>query len=314
MKISGYTANTSPQPTDYVLGNSASGPTTKKFLLSDLVTLFLNNIPAAEGSFGFVSTGLIWTADAAGSTRAATMSLGRVKVNSTFLAIGAVTSRIFTASRDTYVDILDNLDGTGTIVYTEVTNNNASPALAANSIRIAIIVTGATTIATSGSINQGEENKVLPIASSVPYQVTDSLGNLICTRDPTRSTLGYRQTITDFTTSSASVVQLTGLSCPVIVPTGRKIELHANVPYITVSGTTTIPISIWEGTVGSGTTWGLTRPTSASGAANTGGQAFGETTPTSPSKTFNVGIFSTAGNSMTANASSSYTSIRVKLA
>lgn len=227
-KISQYAQNTSPALTDYLIGVQASGPTTKRFVLSDLVTLFLNNIPATEGSLPFVSSGLLWTADAAGSTRAATMSAGRIRVNTNFLAISAVTSRVFTASKDTYVDILDNLDGTGTVVYTEVTNNAASPALASNSTRIAIIITGASNIANSGSINQGEETKVLPIASSQPYATTDSLGNLINPRDALHQIIGLRQIISSFTTSTfGSFVDVTGLLMPIIAPGNRKVLLTA---------------------------------------------------------------------------------------
>lgn len=220
-KISSYAAKTILALTDYVIGNDATGPTTKRFLLSDILTLFLNNIPAAEGGNPFVSTptGLVWSGDAYASTRAASMTSGRVKVNSTFLAISAVTARVFTASKDTYVDVLDNLDGTGTLVYTEVTNNAASPALASNSVRIAIIVTGASNIAAAGSINQGQLDKVLPIASSIPYTFTDSLGNIICPRDPNRKMIGYRQITSDFTATTLTAITGLNLTC---IPTAAR--------------------------------------------------------------------------------------------
>jgi hypothetical protein len=291
-KISQYAQNTTPALTDYLIGVLASGPTTKRFVLSDLVTLFLNNIPAAEGTFGFVSSGLVWTADAAGSTRVASMTLGRVKVNSTFLAIAAVTSRTFTASKDTYIDILDNADGTGTIVYTEVTNNAASPALASNSLRIGIIVTGATTIAAAASINQGQEDRILPIASSIPYQTTDSLGNLICSRDPTRSLLGLRRQVGNQGTSSTSVVQATALSMPIIVPTGgRRIAFDAKFSNITSdSGALNPYLSIWQGTVGSGTQLDETTLTISASAFAGPLKSRAVTTLAAGSYTINAGI------------------------
>lgn len=251
-KISQYAQDTSPSLTDYLIGVEASGPTTKRYVLSDLLTLFLNNIPATEGSLPFVSSGLVWSGDSYGSTRAASMTSGRIRVNTTFLAISAVTARVFTASKDTYVDVLDNLDGTGTLVYTEVSNNAASPALASNSTRIAIIVTGASSIANAGSVNQGEENKVLPIASSVAYAVTDSLGNLICPRDPNKILLGYREITANV--NAAALAQITGLSMPIIVPTGRKVALIMQ-PSAWLSDTNAVvpQISIWDGTVSSGT-------------------------------------------------------------
>jgi hypothetical protein len=69
----------------------------------------------------------------------------------------AVGSHTFGASSDTYIDYTV---GTG-ITYTAVTNGAASPSLAANSIRLAKVVTGASTI---GSITQSGG---------------DTLGNLI---------------------------------------------------------------------------------------------------------------------------------------
>ena len=178
----------------------------------------------ANTMFDHVASGGVWTGDAYASTRNASMTAMVCYINGRRISISAVTARSFTASKDTYIDVLDNADGTGTLVYTEVANNAASPALAANSLRIGIIVTGASNIASVASINQGQEGKVLPIASSIPYMTTDSLGNLICPRDPNRRILGYRQNVSNqtYTTPYATVP---GLTCPVIVPTGRKIKI-----------------------------------------------------------------------------------------
>jgi len=179
-------------------------------------------VPFVTGNTG------VWTADAAGSTRNASMTAITVFINGRFITITSVTARTFTASKDTYIDILDNTDGTGTLVYTEVTNNAASPALAANSIRIGIIITGATNILNSGSVNQGQETMILPIASSNAYSVTDSLGNLICNRDPSSKLIGYRQILATFNAGTNALTDVTGLNLvPFIVPAGRKIKATA---------------------------------------------------------------------------------------
>lgn len=61
--------------------------------------------------------------------------------------VAALASRAYTASKDTYVDILRNTTtGVMTLVYTEVANNAAAPTLAANSIRIAKVVTSGAAI------------------------------------------------------------------------------------------------------------------------------------------------------------------------
>lgn len=170
-----------------------------------------------ETIFDFVASGLVWSGDSYGSTRAASMTAGVVYINGVRVPISAVTARSFTASKDTYIDV-----GTdGVLDYTEVANNAASPALAANHIRIGIIVTGASSIANVGSVNQGQLDKVLPIASSVPYTFTDSLGNIIYPRDPQRRLLGYKQIIAN----QAVGGDVTGLAAPVIVPEGSKIEV-----------------------------------------------------------------------------------------
>ena len=188
---------------------------------------------AKERFFDHVASGCVWTADSPGSTLNASMTSGVIYINGRRLTVAAVSARAFTASKDTYVDLSDNGDGTAVINYDNSTaNNGASPALAANRVRIAIICAGATSIANAGSINQGEEDKLLPIASSTPYTVTDSLGNLICPRDPQRTLVGYRQITSDFSTSNATATLITGLSCPVIIPAGRKVKASLFLPRI----------------------------------------------------------------------------------
>lgn len=212
---------------------------------------------ASETIFDHVvsNTG-VWSGDAYGSTRNASMTAAVVYIGGVRHTVAAVSARNFTASRDTYIDALSNGDGTATLVYTETTNNvgTGSPALAANSVRIGIIVTAAGSIASVASVNQGEENKVVPIVSSIPYAVTDSLGNLICNRNPNQTLIGLRQIITTFSTASSTVVQVTGLSVPIIVPTGRKVKISFICRALTVTGAADSPVlSFWDGTVGSGT-------------------------------------------------------------
>lgn len=239
VKISGLPTDSSLDGNHYVPINDPSGPTTKRTLLSTLAAFFFNqvNIPSGSGSpitrddetsTDFVQTGLVWSGDAYASTRVASMTAGTVYINGRRILISAVVSRTFTASKDTYVDILDNADGTGTLVYTEATNNATAPALAANSIRIAIIITGASNIANVGSINQGEPGKLLPIASSTPYEVTDNLGNLICNRNPQPTRLGYRSSITSFDTTATVVTNITGMSTPILASGTRDVEVYFN--------------------------------------------------------------------------------------
>lgn len=229
-----------------IVDDSAS--TTKKWtltLLKDylnavkawLSATAINWLNAPVGGLNFIESGCVWSGDAYASTRNASMTSGVVYIGGKRLTVAAVSARTFTASKDTYVDFADNGDGTASIIYTEVTNNAASPTALtgggtftdATHIRNAIIITGASNIANVGSVNQGQETKVLPIASSLPYQVTDSLGFLICPRDSTRRLLGYR-ILTANQGSVTTEVVITGLNVPIRAQSGRKIK-------ITVAGT-----------------------------------------------------------------------------
>lgn len=246
-----------------------------------------------EFLYDFVASGGVWSGDAYASTRNASMTAMVCYINGRRISISAVTARSFTASKDTYIDVLDNQDGTGTLVYTEVANNAASPALASNSLRIGIIVTGATTIASAASVNQGQEDKVLPIASSVPYAVTDSLGNLICPRDPNRRVLGYRQRLTAKSTASLTAVAVEELAVPVIVPTGRKIK--ATLFAYAVQNNTAAgyaEIRVYEGATAGALTTMKNQATFRSSAANDTGQqeATAVWTPSSTSLFVNASI------------------------
>lgn len=250
--------------------------------------------------YDYVASGMVWSGDAYASTRNASMTSGVIYINGRRLTATAISARSFTASKDTYIDASDNGDGTVLLTYTEVSNNAASPALSANNVRIGIIVTGATNIAAAGSVNQGQEDRVLPIASSVPYAVTDSLGNLICPRDPNRRILGYKQQISNVGGFSTTHALVGGLSCPVIVPTGRKVKITVEYPVMTpATAFGELQGSIWEGTAGSGTQLQLGKEQSESaGTTNSNMHLEATRTPSTASVTYQAG----AGNNGTASS------------
>ena len=257
--------------------------------------------------YDYVASGMVWTGDSYGGSRNASMTSGVIYINGRRLTATAVAARSFTASKDTYIDASDaTADGVVTLTYTEVANNAASPALAANSVRIGIIVTAAGSIAAAGSVNQGEETKVLPIASSIAYTTTDSLGNLICPRDPLRKVLGYRQITSNFATTSSTAVQVTGLTCPVIVPTGRKIRISVIAGYVANTTTSFITnVSIYDGVVAVGPLLYIAQSWTST---NNFGQPVNvavPNTPSSASKTFNAGLSVVGGGTSTMSAQAS---------
>lgn len=199
------------------------------------------------GTFDFVASGLVWSGDSYSSTLNGSVTAGTVYIGGKPNSVAAVSGHAFTGSKDTYIDVLYSATGVGTLVYTEVTNNAASPALAANSLRIGIITTASASIVNVGSVNQGQETKLLPIASSIPYQVTDSLGNLICPRDPQRRIIGLRQIISDFSSSTnGSFVDVTGLNCTFIAPTSRKIKVTAYTKDMFSGSAATFDLAVFE--------------------------------------------------------------------
>lgn len=239
----------------------------------------------SENTFDHVASGCVWSGDSYASTLNGSMTAGVVYIGGVRVAVAVVTAHAFAASKDTYIYV----DNTGVVTYSAQTNNAASPALPSNSILLGIIISGAGNIAAATSVNQGQETMVLPIASSIAYAVTDSLGNLICPRDPTRRVLGFRQIISSpgtFTT----IAQVTGLSVPVIIPTGRKIKVTFYANGVQNSGTSYSCVSVWDGVVGSGTllSKGWSYGTTATEPHMT--MASVTTTPTATTKTYNAGI------------------------
>lgn len=317
VKVSGLPLDSALDGNHYVVLNDPTGPTTKRTLLSTLAAFFFNqvNIPDGSGSprtrdsemmFDFVASGLVWSADAAGSTRNASMSAGTVYINGRRISISGVTARAFTASRDTYIDVLDNQDGTGTLVYTEVTNNNSSPALASNSLRIGIIVTGASNIAAASSINQGQLDRVLPIASSIPYAFTDSIGNIICPRDgSSRRMIGFRQAVATTSTTGTGDIVPCNLNC--IIPTGRNIEANIMGSGMTSSvANSAVTLSIVDVTAGATIYSSAGSATNASGDAAFGNAKRLYTPPASGVRNFK-GQVSRGTNAATVNTNAGST-------
>jgi hypothetical protein len=259
-----------------------------------------------------VASGGVWTGDSYGASLAASMTALIAIIGGKYVTASAVSARAFTASKDTYID----LDDEGTLTYTEVANNAASPALAANSIRIGIIVTGGASIASVASINQGQETKLLPIASSSAYSVTDSLGNLICNRSPQGTLVGYRRMSVSDSTNPTGTYKIPALSTLVVQADGlRKMRFTAQVDFgqRTSSSATYGLVTIKEGgaivAIGGGQLNG--------GSAATNNMvpcATSIETPTAGSHTYDVYIQLQVGGNMSINGTTTTGNhIRVEL-
>ncbi len=87
----------------------------------------------------FVASGLVWSI-LSGLNGA--MTAGVAYVDGKRLTVAAITSRTFTASRDTYIYI----SNTGAVQYVEVTNGAAQPATPASTVLVAKGVTSASAL------------------------------------------------------------------------------------------------------------------------------------------------------------------------
>ena len=94
-----------------------------------------------------------------------------------------------------------------------------------------------------------------------------------------------------YSTTSTSAVQIPGLTTTVTVPTNAtNIKITALLPNVTANGITDTYVSIWDGTVGSGTQLTETHqviPANGYGSLHT---ATAVTKPTANSKTYGVGL------------------------
>jgi hypothetical protein len=112
-------------------------------------------------------------------------------------------------------------------------------------------------------------------------------------------TLGYAQITSSFPTSSSSAVQVTGLTVTVTIPAGgRKVKITAWCDNLN-GATTNSQMSIWDGTVGSGTRITNAVALTAAGTVT----ALGIVTPAAGSKTYNVGLLAAGGGTATLDAS-----------
>ena len=128
--------------------------------------------------FDFVQSGLIWsTVSGLDGTMTAGIMYMEVSGKKNRITVTSISSKAFTASKDTYVDVGND----GTMYYTEVANNTTSPALAANRMRIAIVATDGSAIT---GVQQNEQERATGTAASRGKCGLDNEGNPIRNIEP----------------------------------------------------------------------------------------------------------------------------------
>lgn len=164
----------------------------------------------------------------------------------------SATSKSFTASKDTYVDV--NPSGSGALVYTEVANGAAAPALLAGYYRLNKVVTSGTAV------------------TSVVSTGWDSLGNPIRRISPFEQVLGFYQATNNINIASAAVTQMsdggTNVQVTVVIPAGvRYIEASFVASGNINNSNPTQLTGIYDTTVG-GTNLGAVQHYMITGSAN----------------------------------------------
>lgn len=117
-------------------------------------------------------------------------------------------------------------------------------------------------------------------------------------------TLGYAQITSTINTTSTSYVQATGLTVTVTIPYGgRKIKITVSCTLYNSTSGQGVNLSIWDGTVGSGTQLQSTFYTSGGSNYQAVQTIIAVVTPSAGSKTYNVG-YSASADTANINASS----------
>lgn len=173
---------------------------------------------------------------------------------------GANASTAYTAGTTEFGEVFNVSFSTNTTVVVQVPDGYSLP--------------------TSGGIS------ALAYSTTAKPLAWPSLGNI----------LGIAKTFSTFTTTSASAVQVLGNSVTVTIPVGRKIKVSA---WATEVGNQSAgaygDVSLWDGTVGSGSQIAITRNWSPTALRGTNMFISEVLTPSTTTKTYNLGLHAEGG-------------------
>lgn len=204
------------------------------------------NTVLKETTRPFVASGCTWQTV---SNLQGTMTSGVVYINGIRVAVSGVAAYTFTASQDTYVDV----DYNGNLYYVNVPNGaTTGMTMTANAIRIAKIVTGATSITT---VNQ------LPQQYTRGFTGFDPLGNRVYNTNPNARLLGISTAGSgSFVLSDTNLDYVSQFGTLTFQANGRQqVEVELYIPDIYWSATTFLDVALYDTTLASpigGAAWG----------------------------------------------------------
>lgn len=155
----------------------------------------------------------------------------------------------------------------------------------------------ATSLSTTGAVSVGGG---LTVTGSVSLP-----NNSVEASDLSTSaiTLGYAQITGNVSTNASTAALATGLTSAVTIPAGgRKVKVTVYLPYVQLTAGGYADVTIWDGTVGSGTQLQRWFTKLGDATVTQGVQMTFVHTPSAGSKTYNVGFTTGSGTTITINA------------
>lgn len=126
--------------------------------ISDARAFTADRNARALGAASYVDSGCVWTIS---SGLVGAMSAGTAFINVAGVMVpvnlAAIASNTFTASQDTYIYV----NVLGVVGYLPVANNTTAPSLPANSVWVALVVTGASAITTVSALYGSNNPKAI---------------------------------------------------------------------------------------------------------------------------------------------------------
>jgi hypothetical protein len=218
---------------------------------------------------------------------------------------GTLTGTYTIGGTPTFPSSVTTLTGTQTLTNKTFTSPTINSPTITNATITADALTGYTVSNTGTLYGISVATGVITTAGSIGSGANVTNGVQAAALATNAITLGYAQITSNFNTTSTSAVQVTGLTVTVTIPAGgRKVKITAfggSQGILATTGYTTM--SIWDGTVGSGTQLSACTAYTGTGGASYPAITIAIVTPSAGSKTYNVGFVTTAGTAQLSSSS-----------
>lgn len=180
--------------------------------------------------------------------------------------------------------------------------DQGATASAVNNLKVANAATGFAPIITAEGTDSAIGLWLTPKGSGSVVATSAILAN---TSNPVWQQLAFAQVTTTLTTTATTMTQLTGLTVTVTMPSNvTRVRVTATLGYVNLNNSPKqAQLSVWDGTVGSGTQLNGSNLLMADTNVNNFFTVVGyETSPASGSKTYNVGWTSDFNGGVTTTA------------